>query len=157
MLFMGSEGHLDGFWDPNIDNGDHRIDWLQIGDSLGSPMQQMVRDINNLRWAHPALRSPAGNIVHVDYQNQVVAFKRYTLDGDLVLVIVNAGDSQWGSNEYAVNIGGESGAWKEIFNSQSPDYGGISTVGNYAAVLQVSNGQLSISLPSWGVLLFQKQ
>lgn len=157
MLFMGTEGHLDGYWDPNIRNGDHRIDWLQIGDFLGSPMQQMVRDVNNIRWAHPALRSPNGNVVHVDYQNQVVAFKRYSSDGDLVLVIVNAGNSQWNSNDYGVNMGGESGTWKEIFNSQSPNYGGIFTVGNYGTELQVSNDQLWINLPSWGVLMFQKR
>lgn len=157
MLFMGTEGHLDSYWDPNVDNGDHRIDWLQIGDSLGGPMQQMVRDVNNLRWAHSALRSPAGNVVHVDYDNQVVAFKRYTFDGDLILVVVNAGNSQWGSNDYGVNMGGESGTWKEIFNSQSPDYGGIFTVGNYAAELTVANTQIWINLPSWGVLMFQKR
>jgi len=157
MLFMGTEGHLDGYWDPNIDNGDHRIDWLQIGDSLGSPMQRMVRDVNNIRWAHRALRSPAGNVVHVDYENQVVAFKRYTLDGDLVLVVVNAGNSQWGANEYGVNMGGESGEWKEIFNSQSPDYGGILTVGNYGTELPVSDDRLWINLPSWALLMFQKQ
>jgi len=157
MLFMGTEGHLDGYWDPNVDNGDHRIDWLQIGDSLGSPMQRMVCDVNNIRWAHQALRSPAGNVVHVDYENQVVAFKRYTLNGDLVLVIVNAGNAQWGSNDYGVNMGGESGTWKEIFNSQSPDYGGIFTVGNYGTALEVSDDQLWINLPSWAVLMFQKE
>ena len=157
MLFMGTEGHLDAYWDPNVDNGDHRIDWLQIGDSLGGPMQRMVRDVNNIRWAHPALRSPAGNVVHVDYDNQVVAFKRYTLDGDLILIVVNAGNSQWGSNDYGVNMGGESGTWKEIFNSQSPEYGGIFTVGNYEVGLPIANSQLWINLPSWGVLMFQKQ
>jgi len=157
MLFMGTEGHLDGYWDPNIDNGDRRIDWLQIGDSLGSPMQQMVRDVNNLRWTHPAFRSPAGNVVHIDTQNQVVGFKRYTMDGDLVLVVVNAGDSQWGDGDYGVNMGGESGTWVEIFNSQAPVYGGIGTVGNYGSQLQVLNGWLWINVPSWSVLIFHKQ
>ena len=156
MLFMGTEGHLDGYWDPNIDNGDRRIDWLQIGDSLGSPMQQMVRDVNNLRWSHAALRSPAGNVVHTDQQNQVVGFKRYTMDGDVVLVVVNAGNSQWSAGDYAVDMGGESGTWMEIFNSQAPVYGGIGTVGNYGYAIQVSNGSLSINLPSWAVLIFHK-
>jgi 1,4-alpha-glucan branching enzyme len=157
MLFMGTEGHLDGYWDPNVDNGDHRIDWLEIGDPLGAPMQQMVRDVNDLRWAHPALRAPAGSVVHVDSQDQVVAFKRYTFDGDLVLVVVNASDAQWSAADYAVNIAGESGTWTEIFNSQAPVYGGIGTVGNYADELQIQNNQLWINLPSWSVLIFQKQ
>jgi 1,4-alpha-glucan branching enzyme len=120
-------------------------------------MQQMVRDINNLRWAHPALRSPAGSVTHVDNQNPIVGFRRFNFDGDLILIVVNASDAQWSANDYAVNIAGESGIWKEIFNSQAPVYGGVGTVGNYAASLAVSNGQLWINLPSWSVLLFQKQ
>jgi len=157
MLFMGTEGHLDGYWDPIVGPADHRIDWSEMGDPTGAPMQQMVRDVNNLRWAHPGLRSPAGSVVHVDYQNQVVAFKRYNMDGDVLLVVVNAGNGQWGSNEYGVNMGGDSGSWTEIFNSQAPVYGGINTVGNYGLELQAAGGQLWISLPSWSVLIFSKQ
>jgi 1,4-alpha-glucan branching enzyme len=157
MMFMGTEGHLDGYWDPVVNGGDHRIDWSQMGDSLGAPMQQMVRDINNLRWAHPALRSAAGNVAHTDYQNGVVAFKRYDMNGDVLLMVVNAGDGQWDGNQYNVDMGGESGAWREIFNSQAPEYGGVNTVGNYGMDLQVNGGQLGINLPSWSVLVFQKQ
>jgi 1,4-alpha-glucan branching enzyme len=154
---MGTEGHLDGYWDPNVAGGDRRIDWLRIGDSIGAPMQQMVRDVNNIRWAHPALRSSAGGVIHVDSDNQVVAFKRYNLLGDLLVIIVNASNSQWASNDYGVSMGGESGMWEEIFNSQSPDYGGISTVGNFASQLPITNGQLRINLPSWGVLILAKR
>ena len=70
---------------------------------------------------------------------------------------MNAGNAQWGSNDYGVNMGGESGKWKEIFNSQSPDYGGIFTVGNYGTELKVSDDQLWINLPSWAVLMFEKE
>lgn len=157
MLFMGTEGHLDGYWDPVVGPADHRIDWSKMGDPTGAPMQQMVRDVNNLRWAHPGLRSPAGSVVHVDYQNQVAAFKRYNMDGDVLLVVVNAGNGQWASNEYGVNMGGDSGSWTEIFNSQAPVYGGINTVGNYGLELQAAGGQLWINLPSWSVLIFSKQ
>jgi 1,4-alpha-glucan branching enzyme len=157
MMFMGTEGHIDGFWDPVVSaNYDHRLDWSQVGDPLGAPMQQMVRDINQLRWAHDALRSPAGVVTHVDTQNQVVAFKRYDLAGDVLLVVVNAGDGQWGGNQYKVNLAGDSGTWQEIFNSQAPVYGGIDTVGNPGPGIQAQNSQLAINLPCWGVLVFQK-
>jgi 1,4-alpha-glucan branching enzyme len=155
MLFMGSEGHFDGFWDPEVGAGyDHRFDWALVGDALGAPMQQMVRDINQLRWMHPALRSSAGFVVHSDQQNGVAAFKRYNHDGDVLLVVVNAGNGQWDGNQYAVNLAGDAGTWMEIFNSQAPEYGGIATVGNFGMNLQASNGQLDINLPSWGVLVF---
>lgn len=158
MMFMGTEGHLDGFWDPVVGNNyDHRLDWQQIGDSLGAPMQQMVRDINQLRWAHPALRSPAGFVTHVDNQNQIAGFKRYDLSGDVLLVVVNAGNGQWSSSDYGVSLAGDSGTWREVFNSQAPAYGGIDAVGNFGMDLPAVNGQIWINLPSWSVLVFQKQ
>jgi len=156
MLFMGTDGHLDGYWDPDDENGEHRVDWAKMGDPTGAPMQRMVSDVNNLRWQHPALRSPAGNVVHVDYQGQVVAFKRYTLDGDIILVVVNVSDNQWAFHDYAVNMGGESGSWMECFNSQSPNYGGINTTGNFNETLSVANNQLLINLSSWSVVMFRK-
>lgn len=76
MLFMGTEGHLDGYWNPDDAHGEHRLDWARIGDDLGAPMQRLVTDANNLRWAHPALRSPAGNVVQTDRVSEVVGFKR---------------------------------------------------------------------------------
>lgn len=159
MLFMGTEGHLDGFWDPVVTAGyDHRLDWQQIGDVLGAPMQQMVRDVNQLRWSHEGLRSASGFVVHTDYQNQVVAFKRYNLDGDVLLVVVNAGNGQWDGNGYGVNLAGDtSGTWREVLNSQAPVYGGVETVGNYGMALSGASGELWINLPSWGVLVFSKQ
>jgi len=161
MMFMGTEGHFDGFWDPVTQpaNGyDHRFDWSQVGDPTGAPMQQMVRDINQLRWTHDGLRSPAGFVTHTDLQNQVVAFKRYSLDGDVLLIVVNAGNGQWGGNGYGVNLAGDnSGTWQEAFNSQAPVYGGIGTVGNFGQSLSPVLGQLWINLPSWGLLVFEKQ
>lgn len=157
MLFMGTEGHLDGFWDPVVDAGyDHRLNWLEIGNDIGAPMQQMVGDINHLRWQHPALRSPNGLVTHIDRLNTVVAFKRYNDQGDVLLVIVNAGDGQWSMNQYAVSLSGDSGAWQEIFNSQAPAYGGINTVGNPGNAIDAENGSLWVNLPSWSVLVFVK-
>ncbi|HEX3905887.1 MAG TPA: alpha-amylase family glycosyl hydrolase [Polyangia bacterium] len=157
MLFMGTEGHLDGFWNPDLVDGvDHRIDWNKMGDPTGTAMQRMVRDINNLRWQHPALRSPAGKVTHSDHDGQVVAFKRYTLDGDLLLIVVNVSDNQWAFHDYGVLMDGESGTWTEIFNAQAPDYGGIDTTGNFAESLAVSNGKLFLNVPRWSVLVLRK-
>jgi len=112
MLFMGTEGHIDGFWNPWVGPGiDNRLDWLRIGDNLGAPMQRMVADVNNLRWNHPALRSPAGQITHTDRTNNVVAFKRWNNAGDVLLIVVHAGDGQWDNTQYAVSLDGDSDSW----------------------------------------------
>jgi 1,4-alpha-glucan branching enzyme len=68
--------------------------------------------------------------------------------------VVNAGDGQWGSGNYGVNMGGEGGSWTEIFNSQAPVYGGVGTVGNYGYAIPVVNGQLSVNLSCWSVVVF---
>jgi 1,4-alpha-glucan branching enzyme len=157
MLFMGTEGHIDGFWNPWVGSQvDNRLDWLRIGDNLGAPMQRMVGDVNSLRWNHPALRSHAGQITHTDYTNNVVAFKRWNNAGDVLLIVVNASDSQWDNTQYGVGLDGDTGTWREIFNSQAPLYGGVNTVGNLGYALGATNGQLWISLASWSVHIFAK-
>jgi 1,4-alpha-glucan branching enzyme len=154
---MGTEGQIDGFWNPWVGPGfDNRLDWLRIGDDLGGPMQRMVSDVNNLRWNHSALRSPAGQITHTDRTNNIVAFKRWNDGGDVLLVVVNAGDGQWDNTQYAVGLNGDSGTWHEIFNSQAPVYGGVNSVGNPGYVLNATNGQLWINLSMWSVHIFAK-
>jgi len=76
------------------------------------------------------------------------------MDGDVLLVVVNAGNGQWGSSDYGVNMGGESGSWTEIFNSQAPVYGGVNTVGNFGYGVPVVDGLLSINLSCWSVVVF---
>lgn len=158
MIFMGTEGHMWGYWSVKLDgNGEHRFNWAIVGDPTGIPMQRMVRDINNMRWANPALRSENLEPVHDDYQGQVVAFKRWTYDGNIVLVVVSVGNNQWSNGDYGVNMGGETGMWREIFNSQAPEYGGMGTTGNFQIDRQVArDGKLYINLSAWAVVLFRK-
>jgi hypothetical protein len=92
----------------------------KVGDDVGAPMQRMVTDINNRRGNHPALRSPAGQITHTDPSNNVVAFKGWNNAGDVMLVVVNAGDGQWDNTQYSVSLAGDTGSWQGIFNLQAP-------------------------------------
>lgn len=159
MLFMGSECHMWGYWQPDPDsNGDHRFNWAIAGDPIGMGMRNLVRDVNNVRWNHPALRTDTLSVSHRDDRNQVLAFRRWTSSGDIVLVVVNLGDGQWENGDYGVGMGGENGIWEEIFNSQSPQYGGWNGSGNFGARPRVQgDGRLYINLPKWSVLMFRKQ
>jgi 1,4-alpha-glucan branching enzyme len=156
MLFMGTEGLLNGWWDPDDLHGEHRLDWGKMGDPLGIGMQRLVRDANNLRWQHASLRSPLGKVSHTDYEGQVVAFIRWTPNGDRLLVVVNVSDKQWAFHDYGVDMGGESGTWMEIFSSQAEVYGGTAKTGNYRETLAALNSRIEINLPAWSVLIFQK-
>lgn len=158
MLFMGTEGHQDGWWDPVLgDTTDYRLDWAKLGDSLGAPMRLMVADVNRVRWEHEGVRTGEGEVAHVDSQNGVVAFKRFNNAGDVLLVVVNAGDGQWSAGDYGVNLAGDEGSYREIFNSQAAVYGGVNAPGNFGETLTPENDELWINLPCWSVLIFARQ
>jgi len=78
MLFMGSECYHYGYWNPELDtHGDHRFNWNIAGDPTGWEMRGMLRDVNAVRWNHPALRSDIPPMFpHFDTQNRVLAFQR---------------------------------------------------------------------------------
>ena len=159
MLFMGSECHHDGYWNPENDAyGDHRFDWGIAGDPLGQPMREMVRDVNAVRWNNPALRSDIPPLFpHVDAHNRVLAFQRWNEAGNVLLIVVNLSDNQWNDATYGVNVGGVGDRWTEIFNSQAPQYGGWDDSGNYLADLRVGvDGRIPIRLPPWSVLMFRR-
>lgn len=159
MMFMGGEVHHHGYWDPDTDVfGDHRFDHALTRDTPGIEMQALVRDVNNLRWKRPALRANGRPLfTHVDVDNGVLAFKRFNADGDVLLVVVNLGERQFDDATYGVNLGGDGGIWEEIFNSQSPQYGGWRDSGNFLAFPSVeSDGRIYIRLPKLGVLIFRK-
>jgi 1,4-alpha-glucan branching enzyme len=159
MLFMGSEWHQYGYWNPENDAyGDHRFNWSIADDPLGQQMREMVRDINAIRWNNPALRSDIPPLFpHFDAQNRVLAFKRWNDTGNVLLVVINLSDNQWNDPIYGVNVGGVGDRWEEIFDSQAPQYGCWPDSGNYLADLRVGpDGPFHIRLPQWSVLIFQK-
>jgi len=160
MMFMGCEGHLPGYWWPTLDanplHADHRMDWSKVGDPIGAPMQALVRDANEMRWRHGALRSQSLDVAHVDRQNGIFAFRRWTDQGDVVLTVVNFSDREWKDFDYAVRTG-VGGGWQEIFNSQSPLYDGYADSGNGPdSRWSDGGGYVHIRLPKWSVLCFRQ-
>jgi 1,4-alpha-glucan branching enzyme len=159
MLFMGSEVDHYGYWNPDTDAyGDHRFNWDLARDAIGDSMRNLVRDINRVRTSNPALRGEAGPLfTHLDAQNRVLAFKRFDFAGNVLLAVVNASDNQWDTAIYGVSLDGDMGTWQEIFNSQSPQYGGWNDLGNFLAFPKVRNdGRIYIRLPKWSVLIFRR-
>jgi 1,4-alpha-glucan branching enzyme len=154
MIFMGTEGHLDGHWDPAVTDADRRVDWDRMGDDLGAPMQRLVRDANNLRRNYKSLVSSKGSIVHVDHENALVAFRRENGLGEILLIVVHTADSQFFESHYDLPIPDDPASWREIFNSQAVNYGGDGHAGNAGAAISPINGQLSIQVPAWSVLVF---
>jgi len=157
LMFMGSECHHWGYWNPYLDvYGEHRFDNSLLSDPIGPFMVRFVTEANGLRASYAALRGDGWLTTNRDTTNGVLTFKRYDSAGDVLLLVVNIGPTTFAGN-YVVGLGGDtSGSWKEVFNTQAPDYGGFANSGNYGMVFPGASGTITISLPSQGVLVFQK-
>jgi 1,4-alpha-glucan branching enzyme len=156
MLFMGNECYMWGYWHDSEDtNGDHRFDWYVAGDNYGMTMRKMVTDSNYIRWDHPALRNGFMEIIHEDYSNNIIAFKRWNNEGDVVLVIINASDNNFTNYSYGLNTK-QIGCWQQIFCSQDSEYGGWEGAGNafYDPYTQLDDC-IYINIPKWSVLFFK--
>ncbi len=71
------------------------------------------------------------------------------IDGSsTVLVVSNVDDDVWAFHDYGALIGGESGTWMEISNSQAAACGGIGATGNPGERIAVTDGKPFINHPS---------
>lgn len=156
MLFMGNECYMWGYWDDSCDNnGDHRFDWSVAGDNYGMEMRRLVTSSNKIRWDHPALRRGFMESTHEDYDNNIIAFKRWTNDGDNVLVVINAGSTTFTENSYSLTTR-QPGRWQQILCSQDAAFGGWDGSGNaFYDPVTTGNNQINISIPKWSVLIFK--
>ncbi|HYH03882.1 MAG TPA: alpha-amylase family glycosyl hydrolase [Bacillota bacterium] len=156
LMFMGQECHMPGWWHDSEFDG-HRFDWSKAGDVIGMPMRNMVRDINWIRWNNEALRSETLDIVHEDYTNKVLAFKRYAPAAfNVLLIVVNLSSRDFGNHSYGVATGGQNGQWEQLFCSQDPIYGGREGVGNafYQPWTQV-DGRVYLNVPRFGLVIMK--
>jgi 1,4-alpha-glucan branching enzyme len=132
LLFMGSEFAQEREW-----NHDRELDWPSIEDSAHAGVQRLVRDLNHLYAAEPALHrrdcEPSGFMWTVgdDRSNSVFAFLRLGSSQTApILVVSNL--TPVPRRNYRIGVP-RGGGWREIFNSDSGYYGG-SNVGNEGRV-----------------------
>jgi len=164
MLFMGTECHMGapevagGYWHDGTDNnGDHRFDWSIAGDPTAMPMRRLVAEANRVRWENPALRSETQPIItQPDADNRVLAFKRWASDGNVVLAIVNLGDTNFENHSYGVRTDHQFGRWTQILCTQDASFGGWDGAGNAFHEPETQpDGMIYINLPQWSVVMMR--
>ena len=122
LLFMGCELAQPGEWS---DQG--QLPWHLQGVPAHQGMQHLVRDLNRVYQAYPALHQqdvqPSGFdwIAHEDANQSVVSFVRYALDGRCVLVVCNF--TPLVRSDYRLGVP-FSGDWHELLNTDDAVYGG---------------------------------
>jgi 1,4-alpha-glucan branching enzyme len=123
LLFMGCEFAQVREW-----NHDQSLDWHLLDDPQHAGVQRLVRDLNQLYRATPALFQldfdPTGFewMDHQDAAHSVLAFIRRGLDaGSFILVVCNFTPTV--QTAYRVGVP-QPGEYRERLNTDSAHYGG---------------------------------
>jgi 1,4-alpha-glucan branching enzyme len=161
LFFMGGEIGQWREW-----NHDASMDWHLFREPAHKGIWRWVQDLNALYRREAALHQidfdPAGFswVDFSDHESSVVSFLRKgKAEKDAVLVVCNL--TPVPRTNYRVGVP-EGGFWKELLNSDAPEYGG-SGQGNFGGVEASpvpSHGRyhsLSLTLPPLGIMLFKKQ
>ena len=126
LLFMGCEFAQLREW-----NHDHSLDWHLLDDPLHAGVQRLVRDLNHLYKATPALHQldfvPGGFewIDHNDAEHSTLSFIRRGVDGQSCIVVVcNFTPSPHANFRLGVPYAGQ---YRECLNTDSQHYGGSNT------------------------------
>jgi 1,4-alpha-glucan branching enzyme len=123
LLFMGCEFAQEREW-----NHDQSLDWHLLSNPAHAGIQSLVRDLNTLYRASPALYQqdfvPAGFewIEHSDAARSVLSFVRHGLDASTFTVVVcNFTPQVW--QDYRLGVP-RPGRYREVLNTDSAHYGG---------------------------------
>jgi 1,4-alpha-glucan branching enzyme len=148
LLFMGSEFGQESEW-----RHDHSLDWHLLERPRHAGVQALIRDLNRLYRAVPALHEldceEAGFewLVMHDAERGVFAWLRKGRETrERCLVVVNFTPEVY--RDYRIKVP-FSGAWREILNTDSALYGG-SNVGNGGTVSTLDGGgvaELNLVVP----------
>jgi 1,4-alpha-glucan branching enzyme len=123
LLFMGCEFAQEREW-----NHERSLDWHLLDDTMHASVQRLLRDLNLLYRATPALHqcdfTPAGFewIDHDDAQRSVLSFiRRGAAPDNFVVVVCNFTPSP----QHAYRLGvPKPGVYRERINTDSAHYGG---------------------------------
>ena len=160
LLFMGCEFAQEREW-----NHDQSLDWHLLADAAHDGVRRLLRDLNALYRATPALYErdfvPEGFewIAHDDAQRSVLSFvRRGASAGALILVVCNFTPAV--HRGYRVGVPA-AGAWRECLNTDSAHYGG-SNVGTPLGVAQAEGvgchgraQSVVIDLPPLATVMFE--
>ncbi|MFN5170739.1 MAG: 1,4-alpha-glucan branching protein GlgB [Cyclobacteriaceae bacterium] len=159
LLFMGGEFAQSGEW-----SHDRSLDWHLLDHPYHRGMQQVVKDLNALYKAEPALcKYPftGQGFEWVDYNdrdNSVLVFLRKADDPkDALLVVCNF--TPQGHHNYRLGVDFR-GTWKEVFNSDDLKYGGSGVINQgmqYTTPVKYHNRNYSITIemPPLAVSVFK--
>ncbi len=158
LLFMGGEFAQDWEW-----NHDQGLDWQALAHPLHEGVQTLVRDLNRLYRATPALYRldcEPGGFAWIDASNgeeSVISYLRRGREpGELAVIVGNF--TPVPRHDYRIGVP-RPGRYAERINTDAQDYGGsgVGNAGEVRAEPHPMHGHaysLRLELPPLGVLIF---
>ncbi|WP_376967881.1 alpha-amylase family glycosyl hydrolase (plasmid) [Azospirillum sp. A26] len=160
MLFMGQEILEDKQWSDDPLHSRNTLIWWD-GLHTDRAMQDhlaFMRDLVACRHRHAALQSDFVNVSTVHNESRILAFHRWTDNGEDAFVIFSLNDATLTGYELGFPRGGW---WREVFNSDFYDHlpnpwvsgnaGGVSAAGRAMHGFEQS---ASVTIPANAVLVF---
>lgn len=151
MLFMGDEFAMEGAY--NDARRDYILNWELEKIEPGPSFKRMFKRLVSIKKNYNPLRQPDPGFEWLHYPaDGWFAFKR-KWSADVLIVAGN----YWGVDirDYAVNTGGETGRWEQIFNSDGQEFGGDG-VGNFGHSPRSDHGTISITIPKNGIVVMAR-
>lgn len=158
LLFMGSDIAQRGEW-----NHEGSLDWHVLNQGLHQGVQSLVRDLNRVYKAQPALYErqfePSGFrwIDYSDSVNSIIAFARMgNAEDEIVLVVCNFTPIPHYNYRVGVPAGGD---YKEILNTDDKKYSGTGlmngTLSSSATKYHGLDHSVVLKLPPLGVTMLK--
>jgi len=158
LMFMGGEFGQRREW-----NHDMSLDWHLLDDPRHAGLRRLVRDLNRLYAAEPALhrrdydQSGFQWIDCCDWEQSVISFLRS--DGEAEQVLVACNFTPVARHNYRIGVP-RAGFWSELLNSDASVYGGagFGNLGGVDSVPIPTHGyghSITLTLPPLGVLFLK--
>ncbi len=156
MFFMGEEI---GAQKPYTYNNfmENREDILGERIGNGKYLFRFYQDIISLRRRLRPVRSHNIDILHASNVNRIIAFKRWSDNGEII--IVASLNNRPFTDGYVIEkdlLAIPNAGWKEVFNSDAAIYGG-QNIGNSGAIIFSGYGSIITNIPANGFVIFARQ
>jgi 1,4-alpha-glucan branching enzyme len=120
----------------------------------GARLFRFYQDLIRLRLGHAGLRSRSINVRFTSDEDQLLAFERSS-PAEKYFVVVSLANRPYLSGYCLRGMALSDGSWREVFNSDSAQYGG-DDVGNLGGIVESRGGTFTAVLPANGFVVFKK-